>query len=145
MPISLADLSSLVSKAKLRHHVDDEQGVIRVLLVTQGYRNLRGEHLAIVTVRPTDEGRSCRAALERAFPLADDAAAGCLAACGVAATIPLVAVEHDCVAGCLRLVAEMPVEDSAVTSAQVGALVDRLVEGAEAIAVPLLMQRRQAA
>jgi hypothetical protein len=145
MPISLADLSSLVSEGKLRHHVDAEEGVIRVVLVTRGYRNPRGEHLAIVTIRPADEGRSYRATIERAFPLADDAAAACLAACGVAATIPLVAVEHDCVAGCLRLVAEMPVEDGEVTSAQVGALVDRLVEGAEAIAVPLAIPRRQAA
>jgi hypothetical protein len=145
MPISLADLSGLVSEVKLRHHVDAEEGVIRVVLVTRGYENPRGEHLAIVSVRPADEGRSCRAAIERAFPLADDAAAACLAACGVAAMIPLVAVEHDCVAGCLRLVAEMPVEDGEVTSAQVGALVDRLIEGAEAIQVQLASRQRRAA
>jgi len=145
MPISLADLSGLVSESKLRHHVDAEEGVIRVVLVTRGYRNPRGEHLAIVTVRPADRGRSCRAAIERAFPVADDAADACLAACSVTATIPLVGVEHDCVAGCLRLVAELPVEDGRVTSAQVGALVDRLVEGAEAIQVPLSGLRRAAA
>jgi len=145
MPISLADLSGLLSKAGLRHHVDAEEGVIRVVLVTCRYQNPRGEHLAIVTVRLADEGGSCRAAVERAFPVAADAAAACLAACGVTATIPLVAVEHDCLTGCLHLVAEMPVEDGEITPAQIGTLVDRLIEGAEAIHVAVVEPQRAAA
>jgi hypothetical protein len=39
----------------------------------------------------------------------------------------------------------MPVEDGEVTSAQVGALVDRLVEGAEAIQKAIATSRRAAA
>jgi hypothetical protein len=145
MPISLTVLADLVSQVGLRHHLDAEEGVIRILLVTTDYRNIRGENLVIVTVRPAAGGRTCQAAIERAFSLAADAAAACLAACGVAATIPLVAVEHDGLAGCLRLVAEMPVEDSDVTAAQVGALVDRVVEGAEAIQAAFATLQRAAA
>lgn len=133
MAISLAQLSDLLSRAGLRHHVDHEEDAVHLLLVTRRYVNARGERLAIVRLTVADEGRLCRATIERAFAAGPDLAAACLAACGAVADVPLAGIEHDRVTNSLRLVSEIAVEDAALTPAQLGAVIGGLVAGAEAV------------
>jgi len=97
-------------------------------LAFQHYRNLRGERLAIET---PDEGHRCRVSIDRAFAAGADPAAVCVRLCRLAADTPLIGVEFDAEREDLRMVAEMPVEDGAVTRLQLLSLVDRLVEAAE--------------
>jgi hypothetical protein len=132
MPTSLAACARLLAKLGLRHHVDADDGVIRLVFVTRGYKNLRGEYLAVVGLETPDDGRRVRACICRAFAPGADPARTCLALCRLAAEIPLVAVEFDADQGDLRLVVETAVEDGTLSASQVAAMVDRLVEAAEA-------------
>ncbi|NCA10219.1 hypothetical protein EBR56_00135 [bacterium] len=132
MPTSLSTCGRLLAKLGLRHHVDADDGVIRLVFVTREYKNLRGEHLAIVGLETPDDGRRVRACISRAFAPGADPARTCLALCRHAAEIPLVAVEFDADQGDLRLVVETAVEDGTLSASQVAAMVDRLVEAAEA-------------
>jgi len=131
MPTSLSACARLLAKLGLRHHVDADDGVIRLVFVMREYRNLRGEHLAVVGLETPDEGRRVRAYISRAFAPGADPASTCLALCGLAADMPLVAVEFDADQGDLRLVVEAPVEDRTLSASQVAAIIDRLVEAAE--------------
>jgi hypothetical protein len=133
MAVSLEQLSALLANLGLRHHLDHEEAMLHVLLATRSYVNARGERLAVVRITAADEGRLCRATIERAVPPGHDLAATCLAACGAVADVPLAGIEHDRVTNSLRLVAEIPVEDGTLTPAQLGALVDSLAAGAEAV------------
>lgn len=131
MPTSLSRCGHLLADAGIRHHVDDEQSVIRLAFVTRHYRNPRGERLAIVRVETPDEGRRCRVSIERAFAVAADADVLCGRLCRMAAATPLVGVEFDAEQADLRMVAEAPVEDADLSPLQLLAMVDRLIEAAE--------------
>lgn len=132
MPTSLAECGRALTAEGVRHHVDVEEQAIRVAFLTRHYRNLRGERLAIVRIEAPDEGHRCRVSIERAFDLGPDAAATCARFCRLAASMPLVGVEFDADRDDLRMVAEMPVEDGALSPLQLLSMVDRIVEAAEA-------------
>jgi len=131
MPTDLSHCAQALADEGVRHHVDDEERAIRVAFVTRHYRNLRGERLAIVRIETPDEGHRCRVSIDRAFAAGADPAAVCVRLCRLAADTPLIGVEFDADREDLRMVAEMPVEDGAVTRLQLLSLVDRLVEAAE--------------
>lgn len=131
MPTSIAECARLLSAQGLRHHVDAEQAAIRLVFVTQRYRNRRDEKLLVLSLETPDEGRRVRLCLARAFEPGDDPASLCLTACRLAADTPLVSVEFDADFDDLRMVVEMAVEDGALAPLQVLEMVDRLVEAAE--------------
>jgi hypothetical protein len=132
MPTSLAECAQALAAEGVRHHLDVEEQAIRVAFLTRHYRNLRGERLAIVRIEAPDEGHRCRVSIERAFAVGDDAAAACERFCRLAAAMPLVGVEFDADREDLRMVAEMPVEDGALSRLQLLSMIDRIVEAAEA-------------
>lgn len=132
MPLSLDTCARLLRQARLRHHVDSEEGVVRVVFVTRRYSNARGERLAIVRIATDDEGRRCRVSIERAFPPGVDPAASCLALCRAAAATPLAGIEWDEEVASLNIVSEAAVEDGRLTRGQLLAMVDAVVEAAEA-------------
>ena len=131
MATSLVQCVEILSAEGMRHHLDEEQAVIRVAFVTRGYENLRGERLAIVRIETPDDGSRCRVAIERAFDVDGDPATACLRFARFAADTPLVGFEFDADREDLRIVAEMPVEDGELTPLQLVSLVDRIVEAAE--------------
>lgn len=131
MPTSIAECARLLSQQGLRHHVDADEAVIRLVFVTRQYRNRRDEKLAVLSLTTPDEGGRVRICLARAFEPGRDPAALCLAACRLAADAPLVSVEFDTDGEDLRLVVEAAVEDGALTPLQVMSMIDRLVEAAE--------------
>lgn len=132
MPTSIAACARLLAKLGLRHHVDTDESVIWLVFVTREYKNPRGEHLAVVGLETPDDGRRLRAWISRAFAPGDDPAQTCLALCRLAADAPLVAVQFDADRSDLRLVVEAAVEDGSLSGLQVAAMIDRLVEAAEA-------------
>ena len=132
MPTSISACARLLEKLGLRHHVDVDEGVIRLVFVTREYQNLRGEHLAVVGLETPDDGRRVRACISRAFAPGNDPARTCLALCRHAADVPLVAVEFDADRADLRLVVETAVEEGSLSASQVAAMIDRIVEAAEA-------------
>lgn len=121
----------LLETEGVRHHVDEEDEVIRVVFVTREYKNRRGERLAIVMIEAPDDGRRVRATIRHAFPPGPDAARACFAACCLAAMTPVVGAEYDPDEEELRLVAEVPVEDGSLTAIQLTTLIDSLVAAAE--------------
>ena len=131
MPTSLSECATALADEGVRHHVDIEQQVIRVVFVTRHYRNLRGERLAIVRIETPDEGQRCRVSMERAFSVGGDPDGACGRFCRLAAETPLVGVEFDADREDLRMVVEMPVEDATLSRLQILSMVDRLVEAAE--------------
>lgn len=131
MPVNLHSCSQLLAEQGLRHHLDVEEEVIRVVQVTRSYRNARGERLLIVTVETPDAGERLHARIGFAFPPGEDPARVCLLTCRLAAAAPFVGVEFDADRDDLRLVAEMPVVDGTVTARQLSALIDGLVAAAE--------------
>jgi len=137
MPISLSQCADFLACEGVRHHVDDEQDVIRIVFVTQRYRNLRGEKLLVMTLETPDDGQRCRVSVRRAFAAGEDVAATCLAMCRLAADTPLVSPEFDADFEDLRMIVEMVVEDGTLTSLQLLSMVDRLVEAAEVWSVVL--------
>jgi hypothetical protein len=135
MATNISRCARMLADDGVRHHVDREQGVIRVAFVTRHYLNPRGEKLAIVQIDTPDDGHRCRVALPRAFTTGDDPAATCLQLCRLAADTPLVKIECAGIEGTgeeLRLVIETVVEDGRLTRLQLLSMVDRLVEAAEA-------------
>lgn len=145
MPTTLTACARLLAQDGIRHHLDARDAAIRLVYVTQHYRNPRGERLAIVRLETPDGGRRLRASISRAFPTEGDPAALCLTCCRMAADTPLVGVEYDAEDEGLRLVAEAAIEDGRLTKRQVIAMVDRLVEAAEAWHVALRGARRRGA
>lgn len=131
MPVSLKECSQMLTKEAVRHHVDDDEGAIRIAFVTRSYRNLRGEKLAIVRLETPDDGHRCRVSIERAFPCDGDIAATCMLVTRLAADTPLVHAEYDADFENLRMVVEMVVEDGVMSRLQLMSIVDRLVEAAE--------------
>lgn len=131
MPTSVSACARMLSAAGIRHHVDVEQDVIRVIFVTRGYRNRRGERLAVVQIDTPGDGEFCRVVIPRAFPVAADPAAASLRCARLAAETPLVGFGYDSDHDDLRLVAEMPVEDGVMTPRQLLSLLDWIVEAAE--------------
>lgn len=131
MPTSIAVCARLLATLGLRHHVDADEGVIRLVFVTREYRNLRGEHLIVMGLETPDGGQRVRACISRAFAPGDDPAATCLALCRLAADVPLVAVEFADDEAELRLVVETTIEDGTLSASQLAAMIDRLVEAAE--------------
>jgi hypothetical protein len=142
MPTSIADCAHLLVEQGLRHHVDYEEAVIRLVFVTRQYRNLRDEKLIVMTIEAPDDGHRVRASITRAFAVGADPAAVCLAACRQAADTPLVAVEFDADFDDLRLVVETPVEDASLSQLQLVSMIDRLVEAAEAWAPAMAAECR---
>lgn len=132
MAVTIGELAGLCEAGGLRHHLDAEQGVIRIVLVTRCYCNARGEQLAIIQLEAADRGTRVRVALERAFATEGSPAGTCLTICHATSDVPFVRVEHDEPSRSLRLVAEMPVEDASVSTRQLFALVDHVVAAAEA-------------
>ena len=128
----LSRCAEILSKERVRHHVDVEHNLIRMVFVTRHYRNLRGEKLAIAQIAAPDDGRRCRVTIERAFAPGQDAAATCLALCRAASDTPLVGIEFDADCENLRLVAETVVEDGGLTRRQLLSMVNSVVEAAEA-------------
>jgi len=131
-PSLLSHCTEILSKERVRHHVDVEHNVIRMVFVTRRYRNLRGESLAIAQIAAPDDGRRCRVTIERAFAPGPNAAATCLALCRAAFDMPLVGIEFDADCENLRLVAETVVEDGGLTRRQLLSMVGSVVEAAEA-------------
>jgi hypothetical protein len=131
MAFTIDCCAEVLARERLRHHFDREEGVIRLVVVTRHYRNLRGEHLAIAQIATPDDGRRCRVTIERAFAPGADAAETCLALCRAAADTPLVGVEFDADCENIRLVAEAVVEDGGLTKLQLLAMVDGLIAAAE--------------
>jgi hypothetical protein len=131
MAFSLACCADVLSGQRLRHHVDQEQQVIRLVFVTRSYRNLRGERLLIAQLTTPDEGRRCRIAVERAFAAGPSPEKTCLRLCRAAAETPLVGVEFDADFENVRLVTEVVVEDGSVTQRQLLAMIDAVVGAAE--------------
>lgn len=142
MPISLSTCARLLTTHGIRHHLDAEQAVIRLVFVTRHYENQRGEKLAIVRLDTPDGGGRLRVSIARAFADGGDPAATCLALCRLAADTPLVSVEYDAGDEGVRLVAETVVEDAKLTKRQVFSAIDRLVEAAEAWHVALQTSRQ---
>ena len=132
MPTSLTACARLLAQLGLRHHVDGDEGVIRLVFVTLDYKNLRGEHLVVMGLETPDDGRRVRASISRAFAPGDDPARTCLELCRLAADVPLVAVEFDTAQADLRLVVETAVEEGSLSASQIAAMIDRIVEAAEA-------------
>lgn len=132
MAVTIGELAELCAAGGLRHHLDAEEGTIRVVFVTRDYVNARGERLAILRIEAVEGGTRCRVVLERAFATGRRAAATCLAICEATGDVPLVRIEHDRASRSLRLVAELAIEDGTVTARQLFALIDGLVEAAEA-------------
>lgn len=132
MPVALENLSKLLISGGVRHHLDADEHAIRVAFVTQRYRNARAEQLAILRIEATDGGCLCRVTLERAFTGGPRVAARCLALCEAVGSVPLARIERDATGDGFRLVAELPVEDGAVTPRQLFALLDAVVAAAEA-------------
>jgi hypothetical protein len=117
--------------ARVRHHVDVEQGVIRVLWITRDYLSLRQENLAILQITAPDDGQRCRVTLERAFAVGRDPAATCLELCRAAADTPGVGIEFDAGVDNLRMVVEAAVEDGELTQRQLAVMIGSLAEAAE--------------
>lgn len=143
MPTTLSGCAEILSTLGIRHHVDVAEEAIRLVFLTQTYRNLRDEGLAVVNLSTPDDGLRCRLTIERAFPTGRNAAATCLALCRLAAETPLVGVEYAPAERNLRLVIEAVVEDGDVTSLQLTTMIDRLIEAAETWAAALRATRRQ--
>lgn len=131
MPLNMKCYARLLAEQGLKHHLDVEEEVIRVVHVTRAYRNARSEKLVILSLESPDEGNRLRARISFAFPPGEDPARLCLLLCRLASDTPLVAVEFDSEREDLRLVAEMPVIDGSVTARQLLALIDGLVAAAE--------------
>jgi hypothetical protein len=131
MAFSLDRCADVLTGQRLRHHVDQEQQVIRLVFVTRSYRNLRGERLLIAQLTAPDEGRRCRIAVDRAFAPGPSPEATCLQLCQAAAETPLVGVEFDADFENLRLVAETVVEDGSLTNRQLLTMLDAVVDAAE--------------
>lgn len=131
MPLNVQCYARLLAEQGLKHHLDAEEGVLRIVLVTRAYRNARGEKLLILTVDAPDDGDRLRARIAFAFPPGDDPARLCLLLCRLTAETPFVAVEFEAEREDLALVAEMPVLDGSVTAGQLLALIDGLVAAAE--------------
>ena len=131
MAMSLEQCAALLAASRVRHHVDAEQGVIRVLWITQDYLNLRREKLAILQITAPDEGRRCRVTIERAFAVGPDPAVTCLELCRAAADTPGVAAEFDADIDNLRMVVEAVVEDGELTRRQLATMIGSLAEAAE--------------
>lgn len=132
MAVTVGELAALCEAGGLRHHLDAEEGVIRVVLVTRWYCNARGERLAILRIEAADRGMRLRVMLDRAFATEGNPAAVCLAVCEATGDVPCVRLEHDALSHSLRLAAEMPVEDAHVSARQLFALIDHVVAAAEA-------------
>jgi hypothetical protein len=131
MATSLSQCAVILARERIRHHVDVEEDAIRLVFVTRQYHNLRGERLLVATLETPDDGRRCRVAVRRAFSVAGDAAATCLAMCRLAADTPLVSVEFDADCEDLRMVVETVVEDGELTAGQLLSMIDGLIEAAE--------------
>lgn len=131
MPTSLSQCARALAEEGVRHHIDTEEQAIRVAFVTRHYRNLRGERLAIVRIETPDDGHRCRVSIGRAFAVGADPDAACGRLCRLAADTPLIGLEFDADQEDLRMVAEIPVEDGALTRLQLLSMVDRLIEAAE--------------
>ena len=132
MALTVGNLAASLAEGGIRHHLDAEAAAIRVVFVTRHYVNPRDERLAIVRLELTDGGNTCRVTLPRAFPAGSEVAATCLALCEAVGDVPLARVEHDATTGTLQLAAETPVEDGSLTPRQIFALLDAIVEAAEA-------------
>jgi hypothetical protein len=131
MAVRLQRCAEFLAAARIRHHEDVEQGLIRVVRLTREYRNLRDEKLVILQIATPDEGRRCRVTIERAFAVGPDAAATCRELCRAAAETPLVGVEFDADFDNLRMVVETVIEDGDLTRRQLLSMVDSLTEAAE--------------
>ena len=133
MGMTIGELSAICGRAGLRHHLDPEELVIRAVLATPRSINARGERLAILRIETPDSGNRCRVVLERVCPVGRSPAGTWLSATRCLADLPFVRLEDDPGSRSLRLVAEMPVEDGAVTIGQLCALCDGVVAAAEAV------------
>ena len=133
MGMTIGELAALCERAGLRHHLDPEELVIRVVLVTPRYVNARGEPLAILQIEAPDSGNRCRVVLERVCPVGRTPADTWLAAMRCLGDLPFVRLEDDSASRSLRLVADIPVEDGAVTIRQLCVLCDGVVAAAEAV------------
>lgn len=132
MAVTIGELVELCAAGGLRHHLDADEGVIRVVVATRDYVNARGERLAILRIEAVEGGTRCRVVLERAFATGRRAAATCLTVCEATSDVPLVRIEPDARGRSLRLGAELPVEDGTMTPRQLFALIDSVAEAAEA-------------
>lgn len=131
MAVRIERVSALLERRGVRHHFDAEQGVVRLIFVTDTYRNLRKERLVVVTLATPAAGRILRGTIDRAFAVAEEAVQACGFFCRLAADTPLVAVEYDVDSATLRMVVESCIEDGRPTERQVLATIARLVEAAE--------------
>ncbi|MFM7206199.1 MAG: hypothetical protein ACKO4T_05995 [Planctomycetaceae bacterium] len=131
MPAMLVSCARLLATAGIRHHLDHDEGVIRVVFTTRRYRNPRGEHLAIVTLDAAGDGRSCRARIERAFPAGRDPAAACLDLCRLAGEFPGVGFRYDDDSRSISLTAIAFAGGGRITAAQLCGLLDAVVVAAE--------------
>lgn len=131
MAISLRRCVEHLVASGVRHHLDAQEQVIRVVRVTREYRSLRDERLAILQITTPDDGRRCRVTIERAFAVGPDVARTCLDLCRAAAATPVVGAEFDAEYENLRIIAETVVEDGDLTRRQLVSMVDAVAETAE--------------
>lgn len=131
MPALLAVCGRLLTRAGIRHHLDADEGVIRLVFVTRAYRNPRGERFAIVTLTPSDDGNACHASIKRAFAAGADPAATCLTACRLARTANGIEVTYDEAADAMSIGVSTVLEGARPTPRQLMAMIDRLVTTAE--------------
>lgn len=132
MATSLRTCAKFLAREGVRHHVDEDEAAIRVVLVTRRYRNLRGERLLIVRIEAPDDGHRCRVSIPRAFAVGPDPSATVARLCGLSTETPFVGIEYAADTEDIRVVAEMPVEDGRLTRLQLLTLVDRVAAAAEA-------------
>jgi len=133
MAIDLTELAVLLRVSGIRHHVDVEEGVIRVVWVTRSFENLRGERHAILRIEPTCAGRVCRVTLARVADCGERAAASCERLARVAAHEPLVGVEYDPLKADLRLAAAAWVEHREFAPTELLAMIRGVIGAAEAL------------
>lgn len=124
-------LSALLATHGLRHHVDDEELVIRIVLPMRRYLSLRREPLAVVRIEITDMGQTCRASIAPGFRPEGSLAAACLAIAGGLIDCSCVAVHHAAGSDTLDLVAAMPFDSASVTADQLCVLIDHLGAAAD--------------
>lgn len=131
MAHGIHQLSALLASHGIRHHLDDEELVIRIVLPMRRYLSLRREPLAVVRIEITDTGQICRASIAPGFRPDGNLATACLAIASGLIDQSCVAVHHAAGSDTLDLVAAMPFDAASATADQLCALIDHLCAAAD--------------
>lgn len=121
----------LLEKAGIRHHLDSEQGVIRVVFCTTAYRNPRGERFAIVTLDAPIGSGCLRATIAPAFTAGPSLAVVCRTASALVDDLPSIGVRHDAATGSISLSCTLLLGRGRVSVDGICLLLDEVVSAAE--------------